>query len=417
MNKLYTLSVYRSLGNVEGVGTNPANSDYYEDSNPVYDLEYNKNLLSLLPIEICGIKEFKTKTKIYTNSLNLSVTNKYLGLTPLYKYTDYVDLEKAVEILKYNLIVDFLIEADKLYFNSNKLYLESEDKVDILTVQDVLKLSDISNYVNKLKDRFEIVLPKKTSTEKWTVVKNAESLIEPVLLSTGQLEFFPCIFKINGLTKELLTHSFDILDKEEYQKTYNFDYSNLKSKTTSITSVEESDGYTVTRYKSYHSNLLIDLYSVRYIYLQKNPASDKKVEFLKVSYNELEDPQLELLCQVIKTIEKTFTPNTFKRGPLNKLTKNIYIESSSVKKDPYAKKIGYTYLQYNPKEVVNKRSVYLAKKLSNSTIYQEETVPDTSTLSVVTRDTSTLNSTFIANLVNSSKSTSTTGYFHYIEAE
>lgn len=415
MNKLYTLSVYRSLGNTEGVSTNPANSNYYEDSNPVYDLEYNQSLLSLLPIEIYGVKEFKTKTKIYTNSLNLSVTNKYLNSVPLYKFTSYTDLEKTVEILRYNLIVDFLIEQDKIYFNSDSVYLESEDLASIVIIQDVLKLSDVSSNVNKLKDRFEVILPKSNPADQWSIVKNAESIIQPVLLNTGQLEFFPCIFKINGIIRKLLTHSFDVLDKEEYQKTYNFKYSNLKNKITSITSIEEEEGYTVARYKSYHSNLLLDLYSVRYIYLQKNPPVNREVEFIKVSYNELEDPNLELLCKITKTIDRVFTINDFKQTPLNKLTRNIYVESTSSKKDPYSKKIGYTYLQYNPKEVINKRCVYLVKKLQGSVIYQEEVLPDTSSLEVVEKTGSVLSGSLIVDLVNASAPASTTGHFHYVE--
>ena len=233
----------------------------------------NKTYRSLL----YNIKETQKGITIYSNTLNLKITDKYLNKEPMYQYIETTEIidslfnKDLIPFLRKDLASSYIY-----YFNTESSVLFEYLVKDVIIVNNVyLKSGNVT--IRKLKDRFKIDVK---GSEKFSVRLGSEYLFEPQLCN-NYIVFYDCIFKYNSVVYSLKTLSFEVVEKEEYFPKETFSLKLAKAPINSVILKEEREEYIVLKYTTYISNLMFDKRSISSFYVNLDLNSEQLLKIVK----------------------------------------------------------------------------------------------------------------------------------------
>lgn len=362
--KKYTIPVYRELASSEIVKTNIEDSSFVLEVDTLKNIELNKDFETI----IFSVDKQPNQLVIYSNTLNIKVTDKFYNNIPLYfKKTflnefDYKDFIKGRE--------EFLVEYEDtnfiVYFNKEEDELISE-VVELNVVNNPLKRSD-NVKVRKLKNRLKITI-KNINENIAKVALPSRYLFEPKIYKNF-IEFYESILNINNTSYYFYNSSFNLFDKREYTKNESL----VKDP------VIEYLGYfeNIQNYTTWRSNLLYDqkLSTDLYYYLKLD--SPNKTDLIVQSIIKINEPNHILLFSTsyLNTIKNLivnpYTESTVST-PIGENYSLVYKEVEDNKYNRYNDiKFGTDKLVLDFEKNVKNKVKYI--QTSSNVIYQEDVI-------------------------------------------
>lgn len=290
--KTYRVPIHRKIAEAallkESTGNSLLHLEVEEKDKVVINKDYETVIYNIIRKE--------RSVDIYSNTLNISVTDKFYNNKGLYEYKEFLSKED-LDTFKQTLI-EYIEEDLILYFNSP--YTNSSDYTNRYCIigNPLTRSSNIK--VRKLKDRFKITI-KNIDGNLAKINTNSLYLFEPTIYK-NYIEFNSSILNINNKQYYIYNNSFNVVDKKEYSL-----INETKDPLLSFYTYTDN----IVSYSSWRSNLLFNekIDSNYYYYLKLE--SENKTDLILQTVEKREDPTLLLLFEreYIKTNSKvTWTP-------------------------------------------------------------------------------------------------------------
>lgn len=320
--KEYTIPVHRKIATTIANKTTVEDSHFFmETANKKDDIYINTYFESI----IYNVERKNNSLIIYSNTLNLKVTDKFYNNVPLYYfYNDNSELTLQLD----------LIEEKLQDFDNTEIYFLNKTE-ELSKLANIKLIYDIGNpltrsenvKVRKLKDRFKITIQNIDGLNA-KIELNSKYIFEPTL-HNNYIEFSESIVKIGSSLYYLYNHSFNKQSKVEIifdedltfkDPVLNFNYIEYGKKT-------------LVSYDTFKSNLLFNnkLDSDFYYYLRLNPSD--KTDLIYQSIEEKFSNDLMLIFSikkrdVVRDIGINPHLKTELKTPLGENYTIVYTESS-----------------------------------------------------------------------------------------
>lgn len=352
--KEYTIKVHRKVASANIIKTEPKDSTFYLSNKGVdRKLVVNESLENI----IYSIDRKPNSLVIYSNTLNILVTQFEKDGTPLFRLNAFPDKGSYEEFVK-DIDTYEIIEEDGEY-----AVIHNEDKPNSTYFYNITNPIERSNKgikVRKLTNRFKITISN-INSEKAVVQLRSKSLFEPIL-HKNYVEIPESIIYINNIQYYLYNHSFNILDKEEIK-----DDNSPKDPVVGFTEEYHlQDNYNVVKYTSWRSNLLFDIKIETDLHFYLNTASTNKTDLIYCTKEEDYDHNLVHLFSVlyVKNTDSTLTKNPYnEREVRTPLGENYTILTNTYNQSKYSDynyiKFGTNALKLNIDKALTMESSYL----------------------------------------------------------
>lgn len=330
INKIYKIPVYREVASSELIKTSVLDSEFKLDVvKNERVVEVNEDLESI----IYNVDRNRDQLVIYSNTLNLNITDKFFNTTPLYEKVVFSEEEEALSFVKEfkEYLIEKNIESFTVYFNSIK-----DDfvigKEFLYNIGNPLNRSpDIK--VRKLKNRFKITVRNINSEIANIVVKN-RYLFSPNI-HRNFLEFNECIVTLGTNQYYIYNNSFNLLEKVEI---------NVEQPKDPV--IEYIDSFVLKDYQGYEytswrSNLLFEQKIPTDFYYYLKLSYDNKTDLILQSVSKIDDPSLLFLCS------SKVSPKTYK------LNINPYLETEVITPVGENFSVVFDYMQDNKYNTYN----------------------------------------------------------------
>lgn len=362
MRKTYSIPLHRKIASSELIKTDIEDSYFNLTVENNKEIDVNTSFESL----IYNIDKDEDKVIIYSNTLNINITDKFSGLTPLY-YLIIFNNEESVDLFTKER-KEYLIEKRG---NSFFVYFNKKDKEN---VPQSLRLNLIGNpltrssnvKVRKLKNRFKITV-NNIDTKGVSIELGSRFLFEPIVYG-NYIEIPEFITYYNKKLYYGYNNSFNKVLKKEL-KNKEQEYKDP------IISTIPDENYLC--YYSWRSNLLFDekISDTFYYYLKTDSYNNTNIIYQKTSkIRELED--LVYMFSTNKSnsnYKMNINPylQVENKIPLGENFTVLYREAIDSKYSSYNNtKLGTNSLILDFDKVYNNRLVYLERDGYN--LYQEE---------------------------------------------
>lgn len=361
--KTYTIPVHRELASSEIIKTN------IEDSSFALEIENKKNIEINTDFEtrIYNIDKKENQLIIYSNTLNIKVTDKFYNDIPLYfkknfdieqEYKDFIkDREEYLVIFdENNYIVYFNKDDDEFIADAEELFV----------LNNPLKRSN-NVKVRKLKNRLKITITEIDSNNA-SVILPSRYLFEPKIYK-NYIEFYESVIFLTNELYYIYNSSFNEVSKKEYCKgNYVKDPINMYS------------GYfnNIHYYTSWRSNLLFDekLNTDFYYYLKLN--STNKTDLIEQSIvKKTGEDYLFLFSTTYENNVKNIIPNPYLEStvstPIGENYSLVYKENQNNKYNKYNDiKFGTERLLLDFEKNLKNKTKYIVS--NHEVIYQEDKI-------------------------------------------
>lgn len=391
-NKTYSVPVHRKIAQGTLIPTDINRADIFiEASGSLYPKITNINSVDYQST-IYNIRRERNLI-ITSNTLNLSITDKYIEGIPLYNKVKY-DTN-----FEYTLITDYLlnkygtnsylVEDDLIYFNDPSHFLV----IDSLTkpITDAYYIGNSfsklpTTKIERLKDRLKITLEVE-NPQNFSIKLNFKTIFEPIL-HQNWIEIPECVFKdINNNYIHVYNHTFESIEKTEIQKTHILNLQGLKDPlygTEKVFNTEPlNDKYTKIIYNTYRTNLLfnINLNDSLYFYLDLNYI-DKTNPFIFSPTPLLSNRYLFMfqISNKIDTSSVSLIANPYTKTEIYEAKGEVYslIIDSNESQTKYANEdnilLGNTKFLLNLERLIHNKTVYLSNTDTNVKIYQKDNI-------------------------------------------
>lgn len=268
--KTYKIPIHRKVAEATLLKETVNNSLLYLDIKKEKNYEINKDYDAI----IYNIVRTEKSLDIYSNTLNISITDKFIENTGLYFYKTFSNQEDLKDFK--NKLTIYKEEDLTLFFNEE--VNESFNKYCYIG-NPLNRSSNIK--VRKLKDRFKITI-KDIDGLQAKVLLRSSYIFEPTSFKNF-IEFNEFILNINKTQYYVYNNSFNILNKKEYSL-----INETKDPLIELNSFENN----IISYKSWRSNLLFNekLESNYYYYL--NLESENKTNLIVQTVEKQDNPSL-----------------------------------------------------------------------------------------------------------------------------
>lgn len=287
--KEYTIPVHRKIATTVANKTTVEDSHFFmETGNKKDDIYINTYFEST----IYNIERKNNSLIIYSNTLNLKVTDKFYNNTPLYYfYNDSSELTLQLDS----------IEEKLQDFDNTDIYFLNKTE-ELAKLANIKLIYDIGNpltrsenvKVRKLKDRFKITIQNINGLDA-KIELNSKYIFEPIL-HNNYIEFSESIVKVGSSLYYLYNHSFNKQSKIEviFDEDLTF-----KDPVLNFNAINY-DKKTLVYYDTFKSNLLFNnkLDSDFYYYLRLNPSD--KTDLIYQSIEEKFSNDLMLIFSIKK---------------------------------------------------------------------------------------------------------------------
>lgn len=391
INKKYNIPVHREIASSELIKTDIIDSHFK------LDVVKNDRLIEInedLEAIIYNIDRVKDQLVIYSNTLNLKITDKFFNTIPLYEkvvFNDEVDYLVFVKDLK-EYIVEKTSEDFTVYFNSVSSDFVIGKQV-LYNIGNPLNRSD-NIKVRKLKNRFKITI-KNINSEIASILLGSKYLFSPNIYKNF-IEFNDSIFTIGTTQYYVYNNSFNLLDKIEVK------VDNPKDPIIDYINHYYLKEYPIYEYTTWRSNLLFDqkIPTDFYYYLKLLP--ENKTDLIVQSYSKLDDTSLLFLfSSKISNKDYKLTINPYLETdiltPIGENFSLIFDENKNKKYNHYNDiKFGTERLVLDLENLIKNKMNYIST--SDKDIYQEDVLVPASYGSY--KNTSDLPDYLINNLIN-----------------
>lgn len=381
ITKTYKVPLYRKISEGHLEPSDTKSSDLFLEVNSKRIGTSNSNSPKS---EIYSIDKTKTSLIVYTNTLGFKVTDIFYKNTPLYNVIliPTLNATKLLEELSAKsgskFITELLGDSVAVYLNhdDNTIVLGGiEYRVELIYPVRAPYLNHPNTKVKRLKDRLKVQI---TGIDINSAVVELlhEDLLRPKIHNENWVEFYECVIKDrSGKYLHIYNHSFELIEKSEYQKFSSQINYKVKDPVLSI-SYELSDNYINYIYNSYRSNLLFntELNSDFYFYL--NYSYTNKTDLIKISFKEQASEDLLEVFRLAEE-EKTFDVliNPYINNKLHSLCgENFTLMFEEVKNNKYNKaddvRFGNTRILLDLERTINNVTEYI--NVGDTVIYQKD---------------------------------------------
>ena len=375
IQKNYSIPIHRKIGSTELIKTDIKESHFnIEVKTYEKEIEVNENFESI----IYNIDKKEDTLIIYSNTLNIKVTDKFYKNIPLYDM-----LETNIRDFEY--ILKTIGEEYYLEKNNDDVVIYFNNKNNIF-ISDYYKIYNIGNpltrtnniKVRKLKNRFKITVTG-INTKLVSILLGSRYLFSPTIYKDF-IEFHDMLVNIGTTQYYIYNHSFNILNKKELIT----DSGTVKDPVIEYISLTAINDYPFCTYNSWRSNLLFDqkLNSELYYYLNTN--STNKTDLIIQSFSKLDTNEglVFMFSSSIPKISYSVTKNPYLRTEVSTpLGENYSIVFDNVKDYKYNK---YNDIKFGTEKIVldlEKSVVNRQRYLSNyfEDMYQEDKITNYTT--------------------------------------
>lgn len=368
ISKKYKIPVYREVCSSELIKTGVTDSHFKLDViKNERVLEVNEDFESI----VYNVERDRDKLIIYSNTLNLKITDKFFNNIPLYEFVTFYNEEDYLNFIKdkKEYVVEKNPEDIVVYFNSNK-----DDfvigKQFLYNVGNPLNRSSTVK-TRKLKNRFKITITN-INSQIASVLVGSRYIFSPSVYRNF-LEFYESIATIGNTQYYFYNHSFNGLNKIEVKVD--------KPKDPVIEYLDyyfykDYKDYNVYKYTSWRSNLLFDqkIPTDFYYYLKLHP--ENKTDLILQSYSKIDDPSLLFICSskvTNKDYKMTINPylETDVVTPVGENFSLIFDENKDKKYNHYNDiKFGTERLTLDLEKLIKNTTNYIS--ILDKDIYQED---------------------------------------------
>lgn len=353
--KTYNVPIHRKVATSELIKTTVSDSFFNLNVKKEKDSVVNTTYETI----IHNIETHNNVVNIYSNTLNIKITDKVIDNIPLYKKLtlSIEDMYVFVAELKEPYLLNNTEEESTIYFNNINNILDTRIEYYYNIGNPLTRTSNIK--VRKLKNRFKITV-EGLSESTMSIILGSPYLFTPIVYN-NHIEFYESLLTIGSTQHYLYNHSFDSISKGELSDSI----SSLKDPVIKVltSTVSEAIVEPLYTYESWRSNLLFDekLRTNLYYYLNINPT--EKTDNIIQSYEKLENTDYILIySSVLRDFEYSFTENPY----LDTEIKDALGENFTL----VFKEDLQRYSQYNDIKIGTERLVLdFEKILKNKTLY------------------------------------------------